>query len=109
MLRKNPCHQFAPTGSDGCQDESLVRSLLSALGQTAFLKIIDHQGKIAAAGENAAREIAEVQRPEVIEGLQYGELAEREVCVFQPHSSVSHGGVGCAGKLYVGIQGAIPP
>src|SRR5437764_15424169 len=104
MLRKDSGNQCSSGRGDGRQDKTLVFALLAALDQPAFLQVFQHQGEIAAAPENTARQIAQGKRPHMIQGFKNSKLAVAEPALFQASLGVCRGGIAGPRYLYVGTD-----
>jgi len=104
MLGKDSGNQFSAGRSDGCQDKTLVFTLLAALDQSTFLEVAQHQGEIAAAPENTARQIAQGKRPHMIQSFKDGKLAVAEPSLFQPALGVCLRSIAGPRHLDVSVQ-----
>src|SRR5262249_24397362 len=107
MFGEDAGNQPATRGRDGSNDKTLVPALLASPNQTAFLQVVHHQGQVAAAGEDSAGKIAQVQRPYVIQGFKYRELSQAQSSLFQPHPGIGYNGISSPRQLDIRAQGAL--
>src|SRR5205085_9324301 len=97
-------NQFSSGRGDGRQDKTFVLALLAALDQSAFLQVFQHQGEIAAAPENTARQIAQGEWPHMIQSFKDSKLAVAKLGLFQAILGVCLGGIAGPRYFYVGIE-----
>src|SRR5215470_5893136 len=107
VVRKDSFDELCTRRCDGGQDKTLVFAPLLAFYQAALLQVVDYQSQIAAAGENAPRQVAQALRPNVIQRFQNGKLAQRQPLFFQTNAGVRKGGAGGALQLDVGAERAL--
>jgi hypothetical protein len=106
VLGKNFGDQLFSRRRNASQYKAFVFALLLSLDQPTFLQVVDHQGKISAAGEDTPGQVAQVLRPDVVQGLQDGKLAEREPFFFQPDARIGKRSTGSALQLYISAERA---
>ena len=107
VLGKDSGNQLFPGRRDRGNHKAFVAAFLAALHQSTFLQIVEHQREIAAALENAARQIAQVERPHVVERLQHRKLAVAQPGFFNARLGVVLRGIGGTRELDVSVQRAL--
>src|SRR5262245_41264621 len=107
MVGKDASNHLGTRRSDGSQNEALVLALLFALHQATLLQVVDHERKIAAAGQDAAREVSQALWANVEECLQHGKLAQSEPLFFEANAGVRKSRARGALKLHVGAQSTL--
>ena len=85
-------------------DEAAVGGIAGAGNEAVALEVVHDQGEVAAAFQELGGELRLEERPEVIEGLERGELGQREVGG-QDEVGAARDGVGRAHELDVSIEG----
>ena len=107
VFREYTANQFSPCGRDGGQNKSFIAALLLAFRQLALLQVINHQGEIAAAGENAPGQVSETERSYMKKSFEYRELAGCEPSFFKTFTRKRQDRIGCSRQFYITAQGPL--
>jgi hypothetical protein len=107
VLREYTANQLASGGCDGGQNKSFIAALLLAFRQLALFQVINHQGEIAATGENAPGQVSETERSHMKKSFEDGELTGCKSSFVETFTRKRQDRVGCSRQLHVAAQGPL--
>jgi len=104
MLRKNRGNQRLPFGRQMHGYDPPVILAANPLHQTAFFKVINHQGHVAGAFQLLRADLAVRQRPQVIECFQHAELGDGQIALRPGRRQIRHHRICRTRQLDEGVQ-----